>query len=455
MLLTDSGNRGLSQFKAMVEAEGHTIDQYYDQETTLNAAFLNQFDTVIFGLHQKIWSTAEKNALDTWIRAGGGTLFYSDSAAGGRFNLVGVKNTVGQMAVNNVTTQYGMQVLVDQAAGTTAYRAGVGANHPITMGRPVFEGEGVSPVAVDFGSGAEILIPYNNNSEFKVSGNATINDESNLTINNDGYAALAFNSVGDGHVMVIFDRQPMWNNGEGSDINKRDNKEVLRRIVNFLTGENIAPTCEKTTALIEAECFDAMSGIETEPSSEGTDNIGFIEDGDWALYQGIDLTGVNSIEARVASINQGTIEVRLDTLDGELLASIPVTNTGGWQNYVTEQSSVAAVTGTHDIYLLFTGPQGFLFNVNYFGFSEGVLSINENQTTPITTFPNPVIANFTINNGQGLNVEMYNSIGQLIYESEILNDSYELDMSAFSSGVYFLKIVREKSVVANQILIKK
>ena len=234
MLITNNGNRGLSQFRSLVEGEGHTIEQFYDEATNLNANFLNQFDVVIFGLHQKIWSTAERNALDTWIRAGGGTLLYSDSAAGGSFGSVGAQNNVGQRAVNNITTRYGLQVTVDQAAGTTAYRASSGASHPIVSDRPALEGEGVSPVAVDVSSGAQILIPYNNSNANRVSGTASLNHRQNITISNPTYAALALNTIGDGNLMVMFDRQPIWNNGEGSDINERDNREILRRIVNFL-----------------------------------------------------------------------------------------------------------------------------------------------------------------------------------------------------------------------------
>lgn len=83
MLLTDTGRRGCSIFKEMVESKGHTITQYYDQETELTAEFLSQFDLIIFSLHQKQWSVAEKAALDSWIRAGGSIFIYSDSASGG------------------------------------------------------------------------------------------------------------------------------------------------------------------------------------------------------------------------------------------------------------------------------------------------------------------------------------------------------------------------------------
>ena len=34
--------------------------------------------------------------------------------------------------------------------------------------------------------------------------------------------------------MAMFDRQPMWNDGPGSDIEEEDNTVILREMVNFL-----------------------------------------------------------------------------------------------------------------------------------------------------------------------------------------------------------------------------
>jgi hypothetical protein len=234
MLLTDAGTKGCSEFKAMVEAEGYTISQHYDQATTLDAAFVSQFDVIVFGLHQKLWSVAEKAALDTWIRGGGGILMYSDSAAGGAFNIVGIKNTTGQSAVNNILSAYGMQVTVDQGGGTRAYRAPAGATNPIVWDRSVFEGEGVSPVAVDLSSDAQVLIPFDNDPDIKVSGSNLTIDAQNVTIANPVWATIAVRKLGEGHAMAIFDRQPLWNSGPGSDITKRNNREILRRIVRYL-----------------------------------------------------------------------------------------------------------------------------------------------------------------------------------------------------------------------------
>ncbi len=239
MLLTDSGSTGLSIFRQLVETEGYQIDQFYDATTTLNAAFLDQFDGIIFGLHQKIWSNTEKNALDAWLRSGGRFLTYSDSASGGRFNLVGIKNPVGQNAVNNLTSAYGLQVTVDQGGGTRAYTAPSTNAHPIVEGPLILEGEGVSPVAVDPNSGAEVLIAFGSSNQ--ISGSGLNIDAQGVTISNPLWASLALQSVGSGHILVMFDRQPMWNSGPGSDISKRDNTEILRRIVRFLVGELSGP----------------------------------------------------------------------------------------------------------------------------------------------------------------------------------------------------------------------
>ena len=236
MLLTDTGSKGLSAFKALVEAEGYVIEQFYDQDTTLDEDFLSDVDAVVFGLHQKIWSESEINALDAWLRAGGGALGYSDSASGGRYNLVGIDNPMGQNVFNNLFGAYGLQVTVDQGGGTRAYEAdGPGGVHPIVEGPLVLEGEGVSVVAVDPNAGVDILIPFT--SDNQVSGGGMSIGTSGVTIQNPLWAAMALQSVGEGHVLALFDRQPMWNSGPGSDITQEDNTELLRRSMRFLVGD--------------------------------------------------------------------------------------------------------------------------------------------------------------------------------------------------------------------------
>lgn len=233
MLLNDTGNTGLATFKAVVESQDYTISDYYDAATTLSLEFLRGFDVIIFGLHQKMWSELEKNNLRDWLNAGGGMMIYSDSASGGRFNIVGINNPVGRDVTNNLIAEYGMEVTVDLGGGTRSYQADAGSGNPIIWDQPVFEGEGVSPVAVDPLGGATVLIPLS--PENRVAGGGNLNPGNALTnIANPIWAAMGHQRIGKGNLIVIFDRQPMWNNGPGSDIDRRDNREILRRTVRFL-----------------------------------------------------------------------------------------------------------------------------------------------------------------------------------------------------------------------------
>jgi len=259
MLLSDTRKNGMSIFKQMVEDEGHTISQYYDQNTNLTADFLSTFDLVIFGLHQKVWNDSEKLALDTWLRNGGSFFIYSDSASGGNHRTVGTDNPVGQTATNNLISDYGMQVTVDQTGGVQGYFSDPASTHTIDYDGLILEGEGVSPIAVDPNSDVEILFPYT--SAFRAYGSGRLDRLQGITIENASYAALAIASVGSGHATVSFDRQPMWNNGPGSSIQEQGNKEVLRRLVNYLAIRDITQDPVEVSAT--AEFLVTTSGVAT------------------------------------------------------------------------------------------------------------------------------------------------------------------------------------------------
>lgn len=118
--------------------------------------------------------------------------------------------------------------------------------------------------------------------------------------------------------------------------------------------------------VIEAEDCDFKSGIDTENCSEGGTDVGYIEDGDYIGFRDIDLTGADKIDFRVASNGSGgTIEVRLDSADGKLIGRADVANTGGWQDWTTSSCNTEPVTGSHDVYLVFTGGDSYLFNLNW------------------------------------------------------------------------------------------
>lgn len=204
-------------------------------------------------------------------------------------------------------------------------------------------------------------------------------------------------------------------------------------------GFSEAVVCNNTAAHIEAECYDDMDGIRTENSTEGTLNIGWINNGDWTQYNDIDLTGMKSIDARISSNTIGSIiEIRLDAIDGELIGEIPVTKTFGIQHWKTNSANITPTAGVHDIYLVFTGGDGYLHNINWVGFSEEkiiVTSIGEEVNSTISFYPNPTsgIVNFS----ESGTFKVFNSFGQMILSGE----GNQVDLSAQSSGVYMLQVV--------------
>ncbi len=131
------------------------------------------------------------------------------------------------------------------------------------------------------------------------------------------------------------------------------------------------PPVQSAFTQIEAENFNAQSGIQTESCSEGGINVGYIENEDYAVYKNVDFeSGAASFQARAASAAEGgSIELRLDSLTGTLIGTCRVSGTGGWQEWADAACSVSSVSGKHDLYLKFTGGSGYLFNLNWFKFS--------------------------------------------------------------------------------------
>jgi arabinoxylan arabinofuranohydrolase len=120
----------------------------------------------------------------------------------------------------------------------------------------------------------------------------------------------------------------------------------------------------------EAETIAWESGVETEGSSEGGMNVGWIENGDWIKVKGVAFgAGAASFSARVASATSGgRIELRLGGASGTLVGTCNVPGTGGWQTWTTVTCPVTAATGTQDLYLRFAGGSGYLLNVNWWQF---------------------------------------------------------------------------------------
>ena len=161
-------------------------------------------------------------------------------------------------------------------------------------------------------------------------------------------------------------------------------------VIRNYTGSTPTPTPTPTTTptptpsprsaytQIEAESYNNQSGIQTETCTEGGENVGYIENGDYVVYNNIDFgSGAASFQARVASATSGgNIEIRLDSNTGTLIGTCPVAGTGDWQTWTDVKCSVSGASSKHDVYLKFTGGSGYLFNLNWFKFAAKTISGN-------------------------------------------------------------------------------
>jgi beta-glucosidase len=128
---------------------------------------------------------------------------------------------------------------------------------------------------------------------------------------------------------------------------------------------------------VQAESFAGQTGIMTEATTDtgGGLNIGWIAPGDSVTYSGLDFgtPSATSVTLRIASgaTATGTVQVRLDSTTGPIVASIPVSNTGGWQSWTSRTATLTgSATGPHQVVLTFTGSGGDFVNVNWFQFAR-------------------------------------------------------------------------------------
>ncbi len=122
---------------------------------------------------------------------------------------------------------------------------------------------------------------------------------------------------------------------------------------------------------VEGETFAAQSGIETEPCEAGGMTIADTQNGDWIKIAGVDFgkKGARKVSARVLSAaTDCQIELRLDSLEGDVVATLEVGATG--EDWKTVDSKVKGVKGIHDLYLTFVGGEGDLAKLDWWTFSS-------------------------------------------------------------------------------------
>ena len=121
---------------------------------------------------------------------------------------------------------------------------------------------------------------------------------------------------------------------------------------------------------VEAETIAWEEGIEIAQDKKTGVYVTDIHNGDYIKVRSIDfMKGSKTFEACVASSTQGgSIEIHFDSPSGTLLGTCKVKSTGGDTIWTVQSCKVNKMTGVHDIYFVFKGGEGNLFNFNWWTF---------------------------------------------------------------------------------------
>lgn len=119
----------------------------------------------------------------------------------------------------------------------------------------------------------------------------------------------------------------------------------------------------------EAETIAFSEGLKTARSEQVGMYVTRINDGDHIRVRSVKFgKKMKGFQAGVASTRGGRIEIRLDAKDGPLLGTLEVKPTGGDTNWAVQSCPVSGVKGTHDLYFVFKGAEGDLFNMDWWQF---------------------------------------------------------------------------------------
>jgi beta-glucosidase len=116
----------------------------------------------------------------------------------------------------------------------------------------------------------------------------------------------------------------------------------------------------------QAENYDDMDGIEVDGRY-----IGWFDGGDWLRFDNINFgSGVDSFRMNAAvdpACAGQKMELRIDGINGSVIGSITFNNTGAWDNFQPQTTSIPGTTGVHDLYLVGVGGWG-IGNIDWFAF---------------------------------------------------------------------------------------
>ncbi len=210
---------------------------------------LSVYDGIVMASNNAVYSADAIDAIEQYAINGGGVLFISDAGFGEGWNDAPDSD-------QQFLDRFGWTMQQDRASYSVERSLGEFTlpDHPILDGIDSFEGVGVSPVVIPEtdlpGVTSTIVVRAKNSTRNNDSPDPMTPGSSRSTTDQD--AAVATATVGNGHIVGFFDRNPFFNaNGDGTDLYQRDHQQLALNLMAFLTdaGDTLAGDFDQDGAL--------------------------------------------------------------------------------------------------------------------------------------------------------------------------------------------------------------
>ncbi|APU14590.1 OmpL47-type beta-barrel domain-containing protein [Actinoalloteichus fjordicus] len=160
--------------------------------------------------------------------------------------------------------------------------------------------------------------------------------------------------------------------GHGGDANLF---YVLRSSYEDRGNEGVAATSGEHEIILQpkrkqAIYHDGSEGVETidDEAAEGGRALGSVHAGDWVSFSPYNLSMIDSVRLTAAGLAGGTVELRANAPDGELISSTEVP-AGSGEYVELDPVEITAPEGTFELFVVFDGESDQeLLNLNYFEF---------------------------------------------------------------------------------------
>ena len=149
---------------------------------------------------------------------------------------------------------------------------------------------------------------------------------------------------------------------------------------------------------VQAKSYTQSTGrvhATDEPAAEGGTCLGWISNGTYAAYRHDFGSGANLFRISASSgTSGGSIQIRTGSSSGTLLGTVQFSNTGSFTKYQTKETTINSISGVQDLYLVFIGGAGWLFNIAWFE------TLSTSNSSGMVLTPAPVSSGGQISNGK-------------------------------------------------------